>query len=145
MSYTTQLNLYAGIKLDKNYNNICDNVTLSSLSDYLVTTINNLRFIRNDQQSGSVQIEYPYSDIIECNYLSFINVGYSSKPFFAFIDKIKYISDKNVEIQFTIDRMSTYWDDWSIKTCMVLREHVNDDTIVQYIREQEENDKLEDR
>ena len=60
--------------------------------------------------------------------MAFQNPDYSNKWFFAFIDKIEFVSNKNCRIYFTIDEMSTWWDYWWYQNCFVEREHVSNDT-----------------
>lgn len=91
-----------------------------------VASANNYSFIRNND---ILFTEIPYDTCLQATYLAFQNPDYSNKWFFAFITDIVYKGDRNTEIQYKIDSWSTWFSYWTPKTCYVLREHVNNDTI----------------
>ena len=123
--------LAKGIKLDRTYHNILDYsesqmLTLINSSANKVYETLNASFFRD---SGYLELEVPYGTAITANYVGFQNPDYSDKWFFAFIDKVEYRSDKVTRIHYTVDELSTWHDYWTAKSCFVVREHVNDDTI----------------
>ena len=64
------------------------------------------------------------AEIMDCNYLMFRNTAYSSKWYYAFITEIKPTNSSNsCTISFKIDPWNTFYWDFSIKECFVLREH----------------------
>ena len=123
--------LAKNIKLEKNYNNVLKYSEQDMIN--LITDENNLVYSSNDfsyiRENNEIRIEVPYGVAIQSNYLAFQNPDYSNKWFFAFIDKVEYVSNKTCRILFTIDLFSTWWSYWSPQACYVLREHVADDTI----------------
>lgn len=123
--------LAKNIKLDKNYKNVLkysesDMINLITNQNNLVYSGNNFSYIREE---NSIQMEIPYGIALQSNYLAFQNPDYSNKWFFAFIDKVEYISNKVTKINFTVDLFSTWWSYWSPKACYVIREHVASDNI----------------
>lgn len=129
MSLNSEIILCQGIKVDRDYVNVlsysesdmvalCRSLALQSANDY--------SFIRNQ---NSLAVNFSYDNCLKANYIAFQNTDYSNKWFFAWIDDVKYISDSSVEISFTVDSWSTWWDYWRATPSYVLREHVNDDTI----------------
>ena len=119
------------INLDKEYVNVLDYtenfmLSLCTSSDHLVATANSFSYIRN---SGEIQVDFSYEECLSCNYMAFQNPDYSNKWFFAFIDEVEYLGEKNTKIRYTVDEHSTWFDYWDPKTCLVLREHVRDDSI----------------
>lgn len=127
---TGKVILARDIRLDSEYKNI-----LNYTETQMLTLVNNKKvaqstdcsFIR--QGENSIQINVPYGTALKCNYMAFQNPDYSNKWFFAFIDSVEYISNGTTRINFTIDECSTWYDYWTAEPCIVIREHVNDDTI----------------
>ena len=129
MDRTSTAILVKGIKLDKQYNNIINYtesqmVTLCETNKVYKAT--NCSFLRNDR---AMELEVPYATAMQANYLAFKNNDYGNKWYFAFIDKVEYVSEKTSRIHYTIDECSTWRDYWQIKQSFVVREHVNDDTV----------------
>ena len=129
MALNSEIILCQGIKVDRDYVNVlsysesdmvalCRSLALQSATDY--------SFIRNQT---ALAVNFSYDNCIKANYIAFQNKDYSNKWFFAWIDDVRYISDSSVEISFTVDSWSTWWDYWIATPSYVLREHVNDDTI----------------
>lgn len=121
--------LCKGIKLEKDYKDVLtysesDMVTLCQ--NNAIATFNTCSFIR--KEPNSLYLEVSYNNALKCNYLAFQNPDYSNKWFFAFIDSIEYVGNKNTKINFTVDEFATWFDYWQPQTCFVEREHTNDDT-----------------
>ena len=124
--------LAKNIGMDKEYQNIIDYdeddlVELCSSNSHLVSRQNNYSFIKVGE--NKIRVGLPYATCLEANYLCMQNPYYSNKWFFAFIDKVEYNSENSTIIYYTIDEISTWWEYWTKKTCLVEREHVTDDTI----------------
>lgn len=117
------------IRIDKNYSNVLsysENEMLNLCRDNAVASATNYSFIR---ENGSILVEIPYSTCLQCNYMAYQNKDYSGKWFFAFIDKVEYVSDKSTRILFTIDSWSTWYSYWDLNSVFINKEHVNNDTI----------------
>lgn len=131
MARNSRIILAKGIKLDREYKNILDysqNDLLALLrsNDHLVTELTNCSFIRQHQ---SIKVDITYTQAITSNYIAFENPDYNSKWFFAWIDEVKWLGEKCVEITYTVDDWSTWSGNLTKKACWVEREHVADDTI----------------
>lgn len=127
---TGKVILAKGIRLDKDYKNIIDYTESSMVTlcqNRAVGQFNNCSFLRPDKNIIDVNISY--GDALKANYIAFQNPDYSYKWFFAFIDKVEYISNNNTRFYYTIDECSTWYDYWTLKSCFVVREHTNDDTV----------------
>lgn len=121
--------LCSNIHLDKDYVNVLnytENQMLSLCQTNALYTKNDYSFIRD---RGTIQTDCDYGTALQCNYMAFQNKDYSNKWFFAFIDDVKYLGEKNTEIVYTVDSFSTFFPSLSVDSCYVVREHVNDDTI----------------
>jgi len=124
----SEIILCNNIKLDKNYINVLSYSASDMLSlcrSNIVASDNDYSFIR---ENGALLVDFPYSTCLQANYMAYQNKDYSNKWFFAFIDKVEYVSDKATRIFFTIDAWSTFYDDWSSNYVFVHKEHVSDDT-----------------
>lgn len=133
MAKSGRIILSKNIKMDKNYKSVLGYSESQMIS--LLTDSNNLVYQATDysfiRDRGTIKINCPYSVAIQSNYMAFQNSDYSGKWFFAFIDEVKFLGGQgdDAEIVYTIDVWSTWWDYWNPKACLVLREHVVDDSI----------------
>lgn len=129
MARNGKIILAKNIKLDKEYQNVLtysENDMLTLVTTNQVAYAEDYSFIR---ETGRIRVGFPYSVCLSANYMAFQNPDYSGKWFFAFIDKVNYISNATTEIEYTVDIFSTWWSYWDSKPCFVVREHVNDDTV----------------
>ena len=125
--------LCKNINIDREYKNVTDYTTnhmlaLCRSSDHLIRELSDYSFVRVENRNR-INTDFTYSECIQANYIAIQNPDFSNKWFFAFIDKVEYNSEVATIINFTIDAWTTWFDDWNPRTCLVLREHVNDDTI----------------
>ena len=128
---TSKIRLCKGIHVDRNYNNVLNYsesnmLALCESQEHLVASANDYSFIRN---RGTISTSFTYDDALKSNYIAFQNKDYSNKWFFAWIDEVTYIGEKNTEIKYTVDAWSTWFSYWTATPCFVSREHVNDDTV----------------
>ena len=126
---TGKVILAKNIKLDREHNFITDYTTNQMLTalrsqSHLVSEQTDLSFIRETRE---MDIKLPYGTVLQANYLAFQNPDYSNKWFFAFIDTVEFSSPNNTKITFSIDELATWFDDWTPKSCFVVREHTNND------------------
>ena len=128
---TSQIILSKNVKMDKELKNVVNYNTTQMLemltdSNHFVARDNHYSFIRN---TGTIQTDFNYGDVLKSNYIAFQNYDYSNKWFFAWIEDVVYKGDKNTEIKYKVDSFSTFNQDLTYEDCYVIREHVNDDTI----------------
>lgn len=88
---------------------------------------NNYSFIRHGV--NAIEVDFPYYECLECNYMAFQNPNMSNKWIFAFVDDIEYRNNGTTRIKYTVDNFATWFDYWNPASCYVLREHVNSDNI----------------
>lgn len=125
--------LCKNINIDREYKNVTSYNTNQMLAlcrsqDHLIRELDDYSFIRV-QERNRINTNFSYSECLQANYIAIQNPDFSGKWFFCFIDKIEYNSDYATIINFTVDAWTTWFDNWNPRTCLVLREHVNDDTI----------------
>ena len=127
MARTGQVILANNIRVDKNYKNVLaytESEMYSLVYANKTSELTNCSFIRDD---NSMEVGLSYAVCQKANYLAFKNTSYSNKWFFAFIDKIEYVSNSVTRIYYTIDIWSTWYDYWEKKPCFVVRQHPNTD------------------
>lgn len=131
MARNSKIILAKNIKMDKNYKSVL-NYTESQMISLLTDTAN---LVYSDtkyniiRDRGTIQINASYTTCIQANYMAFQNPDYSNKWFFAFIDDVIFLSPSSCEIVYTTDIWTTWYSYWTPKACLVLREHVIDDTV----------------
>lgn len=119
------------IHLEKDYKNVLNYtasqmISLMNSSGHFIDDSDKFSYIR---QQNKLSTPFSFDDCLKANYIAFKNPLYENKWFFAFVDDVYYKSDGCTEITFTIDSWTTFFEDWHVSPCLVVREHVSDDTI----------------
>ena len=119
------------VKLDRGHINVLNYTTqqmlaLCNSNGVYVASRDNYSFIR---KNGNISVDFTYAQCVQCNYMAFQNPDYDNKWFFAWIDSVEYKGDRNVEISFTVDNWSTWYDLINWLPVFVEREHVNSDVV----------------
>ena len=78
---------------------------------------------------GEVIVKRKADDLYDCNYMMFQNTNYGTKWFYAFIDKVEYVSNVACKVFYTIDTLQTWLKDIKFRECFVEREHSETDEI----------------
>lgn len=139
-TFYTSVDLLTSVPLDPEYRNTLDFASTSAQNTYFESKIqyttnqfSNLSYQR--YLNGSIKVEAPIKLLSSVNYLRFKNANYTgegnlheNKWFYAFITNMEYISDTVVKIDYEIDVLQTWMNNYAINPCYVVREHTNDDT-----------------
>ena len=125
-----QLYICKGIPTDKTYNHVLRFQSDSSRFNYFtsksVLHLTNYTYQRLDRYlSVGVNAE----TIEPCNYIVFQNADFSSKWYYAFIDRVEYVANETSRIYFTIDVMQTWFNQVTLQPCFIERSHTNTDEI----------------
>lgn len=119
-----------GVKTDKTYNHVLLFGSASARFNYFtskaVRSFDNYSYQRVERY---LTVGVNSEVIEECNYLVFTNRTFSDKIYYAFIDKIEYLSDKTSRIYFTIDVMQTWFPACTLHPCYIDRQHSSTDAI----------------
>lgn len=71
-----------------------------------------------------------YATISQYNYLRFNNEQYDNKKwFYAFIDRVEYVSEHTSNIYFTMDAYQSYLGEMEFGQCFIIRQHTENDTV----------------
>ena len=125
----TALKLYKSIPFQRDYKHTIDFDNISEQKAYFNSIfkkdgskqVSNFLYIDDNRK---IIVEGSKGKYINYNYLSYVN-GDNSKTYYAFIDKVQYVSEDSTEINFTIDLMQTYMFDYTLDECYIDRMHIN--------------------
>lgn len=81
------------------------------------------------ETATSIKVQLPASDLYNVSYMSFVNEGYSSRVWYAFVVSVEYINNVTSRVTYEIDYLQSYITRFSVRPCMVLREMTDNDTI----------------
>lgn len=129
MEKNSRIIMSHNIKMDRSYKNVINYTEAQMVSlceTNMVAQATDFTFIRDDTR---LLVPFTYQQCLDSNYIAFQNPSYSNKWFFAWIDKVTYKNDGTTQIDYSIDIFSTWFSYVTPKTCMVIREHVNDDSV----------------
>lgn len=141
MSYiapNTVVRLYKNIPLDKDYKHTLYFPTKEA-QDYFfewgTPGVQGQQYMQLTEQyyqragKGKIRVQRSYEQIIDRNYMLFKNTSFENKWFYAFINSIEYVSNNVTEITYEIDVMQTWMFDYTLRECLVEREHTVTDEI----------------
>lgn len=74
---------------------------------------------------GKVRIQGDPTGVLRCNYLSFNNVAYEGKPFYAKVSGHDWVNHNTVDIFFEIDYWQTFMFDALYRSSKIVREHLS--------------------
>lgn len=127
----TDIRLLRGVPLDTTYNHTIRFTDVTEQSTYFANktkhTLSKQTYQRVNR--GYAKVGLSADDCYDCNYMMFRNTSYGSKWFYAFITSVEYLNDNACYITFQIDVLQTWWFDFTIRDCMVIREHQSTDNI----------------
>ena len=131
MTVTPNGDLYlCKTKLENDYKNQLTWANINTQSEYFNGTVQNTfseyTYMKKD---STITVGASIDDIIDCNYLFYINNGFTSKRYYCFITKMEYVNENTTRITIETDCFQTWYFELQYNRCFVEREHVNDDTI----------------
>ena len=88
------------------------------------------------RMDNAVTVPYNAESLYGMNYCMFQNANYGSRWFYSFILRIEYVNPTSSRLYLQTDIMQTWFPDCTVKSCMVEREHVNDDSIGAHIKDE---------
>lgn len=136
MAHTSYLHLLKNIPLFPDYSDTLVFESVSAQTAYFLNkmaySFAELMYIRD----GEIVIPNQAGNYRTCTYLMYTNPDYPNKWFYAFITNVEYIADGTTRIQYMDDLIQTWYFEMQIKSCMVAREHVNNDAIGANLKEE---------
>lgn len=129
----TNIRLLHNVPLDTTYKHTIYFANESDQANYFIgMTKPNTNFVNQSYQrvkKGVARIGIKADSIYDCNYMMFKNTSFGDKWFYAFITSVEYINNSVSEITFEIDVLQTWYFDYNLKECFVVREHSETDEI----------------
>lgn len=130
MTVTPNGDLYlCKTKLENDYKNQLTWSNITQQSTYFNSTVqntfSNYTYMKKD---STITVGANIDDIIDCNYLFYVNNGFTSKRYYCFITNMEYVNENSTRITFETDCFQTWYFELQYNKCFVEREHVNDDT-----------------
>lgn len=123
--------LLTGVPLDNTYKHTIYFASASAQQSFFsgktAQTFTTQSYVRVNQ--GRIRLNICADDVYNCNYLMFQNTNFGNKWFYAFITAIEYVSNDTCEIGFELDCIQTWFFDFDLNECMVLREHSSSDAV----------------
>lgn len=131
ISVTPQGNIYlCKTPLESDYKHQLTFADKQAQTTYFTGTVfktySNYTYIKKD---NVVKVNENIDAIRQCNYLFYVNTGFSSRVFYCFIDKMEYVNENCTAITFSTDCFQTWYFDLEYKPCFIERETVLDDTV----------------
>lgn len=84
-------------------------------------------------ERGVLHVQLTAESLYDCNYLMFQNESFGSKWFYAFITSVEYVNNVSTKIKYEIDVMQTWFFDYTLKQCLVERQHTESDNIGEHL------------
>lgn len=129
----SQINYYKNINLSTDYSNVCDNISLTTLANYLVYSDSGISVVTHDLKGGSFEIKRNINQLSYINYIAIINNSNDRSPIFAFIENLEFVAEEVTRVHFIIDLFTTYCQTLDYQDCFIKRMTVSDDTPYKYL------------
>lgn len=131
----TIIRILKDVPLDTTYDHTLYFSSRTSQTNYFIGLT---KYTFNDQsyqrvRRGSMRIQRKAEDLYDCNYLMFQNSSFGTKWFYAYIKSVEYVNNVTSEITFELDVMQSWFFDYDLDRCYVIREHAQSDAIGAHI------------
>lgn len=140
MAFQPSTNIYLGhVPFDSSYRHVR---SVSNLDTQYNTFLNWCpQTLRRDDYTyqrlnDSVIVPFNAEQLYGINYMMFQNENYGNRWFYSFINDIEYRNPKSSVLYLEQDIMQTWLPYCNVNECMVEREHVENDTIGDHIKDE---------
>ena len=126
------------VPLDPDYENTLYFENIAEQTNYFwskrVHTFSKLSYVRRNR--GWIRVgwnadQWPNNTIIQkfydSTYMMFKNTSFENKWFYAFVDKVEYVNNNTVDVQYHIDVLQTWHFDYEFNQCFIDRQHTISD------------------
>lgn len=140
MAFMPTSNIYIGtVPFDSSYRHVHYIKDRTAQQSHFLSLCPNV--LRRDDYTyqrldDSVVVPFNAETLYGYNYCMFQNQNYGDRWFYSFIKSIEYVNPQSSRLHLETDVMQTWFPDCTVKSCMVEREHVNDDSIGAHIKEE---------
>lgn len=140
MAFMPTSNIYIGtVPFDSSYRHVHYIKDRTAQQSHFLSLCPNV--LRRDDYTyqrldDSVVVPFNAETLYGYNYCMFQNQNYGDRWFYSFIKSIEYVNPQSSRLHLETDVMQTWFPDCTVKSCMVEREHVNDDSIGAHIKDE---------
>lgn len=119
------LNLYRDVEVTAGLELVFSNDTqrYNYFNKRLVKQYSGLSYV---YRNGVIKIQDTPQVVAQCNFISFNNPSFESKPIYARIIDYRYVNNATVEITYAVDYWLTFMFDISFRSCQIMREHLSE-------------------
>ena len=125
----TNIKILKDVPLEPSYENTLYFSSISAQTNYFSSkakyTLTQNTYQRVNR--GVIRVGIKAESLYDCNYVMFQNAGYGNKWFYAFSLKVEFVNNTTADVFFDVDVMQTYWFDFSLRECLVERQHSTTD------------------
>lgn len=126
--------LLAGVPLDNSYTDTLTFGSAAAQAQYFAgKALHSWQDFTPVRMQNKIRVPLNADQVYNCNYLMFQNTNFGTKWFYAFITNIDYVNTETTEVGFELDVMQTWYFDYTLGACHVLREHVDSDTVGEHL------------
>ena len=135
----TEVKFLTNVPLDPDYENTLYFDSLAQQTNYFLSRVsrsfNQLSYQRKNRgwlRVGWVADAFGgnvIKDMYASTYMMFKNSNFENKWFYAFVDKVEYVNNNTVDVQYHIDVMQTWHFDYVLNQCFIERQHATTDYI----------------
>lgn len=140
MAFQPSSNIYIGtVPFDSSYRHVRYFSNRTSQQNYFQSVCPT--GLRRDDYTyqridNAVVVPFNAEELYGFNYCMFQNENYGDRWFYSFINDIEYVNPNSSRLHLELDFMQTWFLDCTVKSCMVEREHVNNDAIGAHIKDE---------
>lgn len=125
----TNIKILKDVPLEPSYENTLYFSSISAQTNYFSSkakyTLTQNTYQRVNR--GVIRVGIKAESLYDCNYVMFQNAGYGNKWFYAFILKVEFVNNTTADVFFDVDVMQTYFFDYTLKECLIERQHSETD------------------
>lgn len=123
----TIIKVYTDLALDKSYKNTLYFANVADQNSFFHGTKTPIETFQNTSyqrvNKNTIRVNAVADRLYNACYIAFQNSSYGQKWFYAFVEKVEYVSDTCCEITYSIDSIQSYLLQCDIKQSYVVREH----------------------
>lgn len=118
------INLLHNVRLDSSYDNTIYFDSSSAQQSYFSSQVKYALTDYTYVKNNAITVGISTDNLVDCNYLSFQNVGFTSKWYYAFITNVEYLNNTTSLITYEIDVLQSWYFDIDYKPSFIERMHI---------------------
>ena len=132
---TTNIKVYNNVPVDNKYRNTLYFNNIQEQNNYFQTRVayDFSKYSYQRVNDGVLRVGVPTDGLYACNYMSFNNINFGNKQFYAFITAVEYVNNECSNIYFEIDVLQTWFFNYTLLESFVEREHSSSDKFGEHL------------